>query len=317
LIFRQETNDNHGVKAFRMSRRKFILYSGGLLIISAAMWLAWPVDCGPLYQGRHMTDWVDAALHDDENACQTVLKIGPPAVPYLARQGFNGRSHSIPSLTTSRVQIFGDHHPRLRKWLKLDDWDFCVGRHASACCLLDQMGTNAQAAVPAVARCLISCPELHYIDEIMLIDTLGYISGTNQAGIPALGQVARWNDSASLVAAAVAYRIDGRTNLMVETCGCMAQKDPRRFAEELWDIDIGFPAPDKSEGHADKPYPSLRDDHRLNQYLVPLFEKFYYDPRLDEAGRKIMLLSLEIREQDAAATLARMHVSPAGKLKAQ
>jgi hypothetical protein len=256
-------------------------------MVCATRW--WPEDRGPVYEGRDTADWVEEALHDKSRsaAFEAVLKIGAPAVPFIMRQGLYGRSHHFHFLSTDRIMYFSENHPRLYRWLKLDELDFCVVRHEQASWLLWCMGTNAQAAIPDVINCLDNCPELHFINAQSLMDTLGEISGTNPAAIPYLTKYARTDYSLNLRAAAIAYQINGQTNLLVETCERLARKDPQTLLdgqELFW----------------------FRQDHELNRHIVPLLEKLYSNPQLDAIHREFIVFELQSRTNDARAALARL-----------
>ena len=139
------------------------------------------------------------------------MQIGAPAVPFIARRGLHDKCHTFHFLSSDHVLAFGMGHPRLNRWLRTDSWvDNCVGKHGQACWLLFCMGTNAPAAIPDVIDCLEHCPALHVMHHLDLLDTLGEISGTNPAAIPYLTKHAR---NGELRAAAVAYYINGQTNL--------------------------------------------------------------------------------------------------------
>ena len=137
------------------------------------------------------------------------------------------------------------------------------------------LGTNAHAAIPDVIDCLENCRGLHFVNAQDLLDTLGEISGTNPAAIPYLTKRARRDDAWSLRAAALAYYIDGRTNLLVETCQRLARKDPRALLggqELFW----------------------FREDHALNEHLVPLLERLYAAPGLASRDQESILFELEM-----------------------
>ena len=260
-----------------------------LLVLAIGLVLHRQAVRGPLYEGRHIADWVDEALRGEggKETCETVLKIGAPAVPFIARQGFYGRSHMFNFSSSDWVNYFGGRHPRLRRWLDLEDWDFCVSRHMKANNLLWLMSTNAQAAIPDVINCLERCPELHYVNSLDLLDTLGEICGTNPAAIPYLTRCARSDHWINFRAATIAYYIDGKTNLFVETCERIARKEPKHFASEpelFW----------------------FRDDHALNKHIVPLLEKNYFDAQLDASDRESVMFELTSRSNDATAAIARI-----------
>ena len=260
-----------------------------LLVLAIGLALHRQAVRGPLYEGRHIADWVDEALREDggKEADEMVLKIGAPAVLFIARQGLYGRAHTFKFLDSDRVMVFGAHHPRLRRWLDLDDWDFCVSRHIKANNLLWLMSTNAQAAIPDVVDCLERCPELHYVNSLDLLDTLGEISGTNTAAMPYLTRRARSDSWTNLRAATIAYYIDGKTNLFVETCERIARKEPKYFASErelFW----------------------FRGDDELNRHIVPLLENNYFNPQLDARDRESVMFELESRSTAATAAIARI-----------
>jgi len=265
-------------------RWRKIIFKITVFVLAVVVTVAalWRMDRGPKYDGRPVADWVNEALHENGRtpAFETVLKIGSPAVPFIAQQGLYGRSHRFSILTTDRLILFGQQHPRLNRWLKLEDWDVCIERHLQAAFLLQLIGTNAQAAIPDVVNCLEHCPELHYIHTMELLDTLGEISGTNRAAIPYLTRCARGDDSVNLHAAYVAYKIDGQTNLFIETCERLAKTDPKSLAESselFW----------------------LRSDRQLNQHLIPLLEKIYANPSLDAVTRESVMLALQSRTNAA------------------
>jgi hypothetical protein len=244
---------------------------------------------GPVYQGRTTADWVRKALADQSRseAFEAVLKIGAPAAPYLARQGLHDLCHRFPSLSSDRVMIFREAHPRLGRWLRLDRWENCAIRHDQARWILWCMGTNGQAVIPDVIDCLEHCPNQHFVNAMDLLDTLGEVSGTNPAAIPYLTKCARRNDSLCLRAAAMAYYINGLTNLLVETCQRLARKNPSDLLsgqELFW----------------------FRDDHGLNEHIVPLLEELYADPRATAGDRESAMFELTSRSNDATAAIARL-----------
>jgi hypothetical protein len=270
-------------------RRKTILVGFLLLVLVIIGLTRWRENRGPMFEGRHVADWVDEALQHDGRtpAFETVLKIGEPAVPFIARQGLYGRAHTFHFLSTDRLWIFANYHPRLHRLLKMDKWDFCISRHLQASWLLYLLGTNAQAAIPDVIACLDHCPELHYMHTMSLLDTLGEISGTNPAAIPFLTSCTNGDASSNLHVAYLVYGIDGRTNFFIEICRRMARTDPKDFVEAR-ELDW------------------LCDDHQLNQHLVPLLEGLYASPMLDDRARESVMFALESRSNDATAAIARI-----------
>jgi len=269
-----------------MRRRNKILIVAVLLLAAAFAW-HWQVARGPVYEDRHITDWVDEALSSNTatNAQAMILQIGEPAVPYIARQGLYGRSHVYTFLASDRLRTFSDKHHRISVWLSLRKWDHCVPRHQRAVWLLSSLGTKAQAAVPDLINCLEHCPEIQSADTIALQDTLAKIGGTNSAVIEYFTRSARANDD--LHAAVLTYQLDGRTNLLVETCEAIALKQPQVLA---------FP------GELSR----FRADHALNQYLVPLFEKIYFKPKLNFQNRAQVMSELEARGDDATNAIAHL-----------
>jgi len=271
-----------------MRRHKKLLISSALLaLFLAGIAWHWQAARGPVYEGRHIADWVDEALagNPGTNAPAMVLKIGAPAVPFIAREGLYGRSHVIHFLSTSRLNDFSRRHARTSGLLGLRKFEFCMPRHERAQLLLNRLGTNAQAAIPDLVNCLEQCPELNLFSTVELQDTLAAISGTNPAAIPYFTRCARNHDD--LHAAALAYRIDGRTNLFVEACERIALKNPGQLAtarELTW----------------------FRDDHRLNEHLVPLLEKMYPGLLLKFDERASVLLDLQARGADATNAIARI-----------
>ena len=269
-----------------MNLRRNIL----LLLVVAAFGcgLHWWPDLGPVYQGHRTADWVEQALKEPSRseAFEAVLKIGAPAVPFIAK-ALHDRSHRFHFLSADQVTYFSDVHPRIGRWVDLSRWvdvENCAGKHAQAAWLLWCMGTNAQAAIPDVIDCLKHCSSIHVITGLDLLETLGEVSGNNPAAIPYLTERARHDDSLSLRSAAMAYCINGQTNLLIETCERLARKEPGQLLdgpELFW----------------------FRHDRELNQHLVPLLEKLYLDPKLSPRDRRSVMGALEARTNDAAAVL--------------
>ena len=255
--------------------------------------LLWQSAEGPVYRGQRTAVWVKQALHDKSRstAFEAVLQIGTPAVPFIASQGLHNKYHRLYFLSDNYVAGSGlvQHHPWLWSWLRKVPWinyDACAARHYQARWLLSCVGTNAQAAIPDVTDCLERCPGLHFYQVMELLDTLGEISGTNHTAIRYLTKRARGKGSLCLRAAAVAYDIDAQTNLLVETCQRLALTDP----SELLSQELSW----------------SRDDHQLNEHLVPLLEKLYADPRLLSSDRAAAMFELESRSNDATAAIARL-----------
>lgn len=270
-----------------MRRHKKLLIGSALLVLIAGFAWHWQVARGPVYKGRHIADWVDEALsdHPGTNAPAMVIEMGTTAVPFIAREGLYGRSHVFHFLTTSRLSDFSRRHYRISASLGLSKLDFCVARHEQARVLLNQFGTNAQAAIPDLVNCLEHCPELHVFNTVLLQDTLATISGTNPAAIPYFTRCAL--DHNDLHAAALAYQIDGQTNLFIKTCEQIALKDPAQLAsarELYW----------------------FRDDHRLNEQLVPFLEKMYPSMLLRYSERASVLIELQARGDDATNAVNRI-----------
>jgi hypothetical protein len=270
-----------------MNRGARIVFTLLLIVTAIGCPLLWLAPRGPLYKGRRTADWVAQALHEEKRseAFEAVLQIGPPAVPYIARWGLHDKGHTFHFMSSDYLLPFSMGHPRLARWLRIWNWMYnCVGKHGQACWLLSCLGTNAQAAIPDVIDCLEHCPTLHVMHRLQLLDTLGEISGTNPAAIPYLTKRARMGD---LRAATMAYYIDGRTNLLVETCQWLARKNPSWLLsgqELFW----------------------FREDHALNEHLVPLLEKLYASRSLASRDQESIMFELESRSNDATAAIARL-----------
>jgi hypothetical protein len=275
-----------------MDRGVKTVFTLPLIVIAIGCALLWLAPRGPLYEGRRTADWVEQALREESRAeaFEAVLHIGAPAVPFIARQGLHNKYHKLYFLSDDYVAALCRNHPVLYRWLRIVPWinyDGCTARHDRARWLLSCMGTNAQAAIPDVIDCLEHCRGLHFINAQDLLDTLGEISGTNPVAIPYLTKLARRDGSLCLRAAVLAYGINGRTNLLVETCQRLAWKDPRALVgtqELFW----------------------FRENHELNEHLVPLLEELYADPRLASADQESVMLELESRSNDATAAIARL-----------
>jgi hypothetical protein len=269
-----------------MTRRRYILVL--LIVVVVGCTLLWRPDRGPLYHGRRTADWVEEALNDNgrTEAFEAVLKIGPPAVPFVVR-GLHDPSHKSHFLSPTQADNFTYHYPRIAKWTGIDGWRDvvqCAGKHYQAAWLLWCMGTNAQAAIPDVIDCLETCPNLHYGAESELYDTLLGISGTNPAAIPFLTKCARSPYSMPLRSAVLVYYVDGQKSLLVETC----ERLSRENTSELLDGPELF---------------WFRNDPALNQHLVPLLEKLYLDPTLASRERASAFNELASRTNDPAVVL--------------
>ncbi len=263
-----------------MNRRRSILLL--LVVVATGCALHWWPDRGPMYHGRRTADWVAQAFKDRSRSesFEAVLKIGAPAVPFVARR-LHDQSYTFHFLSADNLFYFCDHHPILGRWVSVEN---CADKHAQAAWLLWCMGTNAQAAIPDVTDCLESCRSMHVMGALDLLDTLAEISGTNPAAIPSLTRLAGEDDSLSMRAAATAYYINGQTNLFVKTCERLSRKEPEWLLdgpELFW----------------------FRNEPELNRHLVPLLEKLYLDPRLASRQREEAFDALASRTNDPAATL--------------
>jgi hypothetical protein len=266
-----------------MNRKRNILRLAVAAVVAGCALHWWP-DNDPVYEGRRTSVWVAQAFEDPlrRDAMEAVKEIGAPAVPFIAKR-LHDRSHTLTFLSAEKVWAFRYRHPRLDGWMA-EHVDNCAGKHDRAGWLLRLIGTNAQAAIPDVIDCLENCPSLHSYPATQLLDTLGDISGTNLAAIPYLTRRAGGNDSLSLRAAAVAYNIDGKTNLIIKTCERLSREDPGCL---LGSEELGW----------------YRDDRELNRHLVPLLERLYLDRNLDSRERESAICALQSRTNDAAAML--------------
>jgi len=243
-------------------------------------------DRGPLYQGRPTADWVTLALKGDSNAVAAVEAIGAAAVPFLARMGLHDRCHTHPSLSYSSIDSFCDNHPwigGLAVRIGVIQLENCVSKHEMAGWLLSLMRTNAAAAIPDVIDCLEHCPSAHYVNALDFLELLPDISGTNTAAIPYLTYRARLDDSLSLRAAAMAFYIDGETNLFVETCQSLAKR-----------------APDELVGSQELFW--FRDVDELNVHLVPLLKELGAYSWLDASAEECVPEEVTVRTNKATAT---------------
>jgi hypothetical protein len=248
---------------------------------------------GPVYQGRRTAVWVRLALLADSRsgAYETVLNIGPAAVPYVARQGLHDKSHTFHFLSGEDLLAFRTGHPRLCRWPLVDRLlrrDYCVARHEMSIRLLWRMGTNAQAAVPDVIDCLEHCPSLrfHHAEARGLLETLSRIAGTSPIAVAYLTKLARGD--LNLRAAVYAYYLTGQTNLLVETCQRLAQANPSGWLSGqtlFW----------------------FTEDPIMNQQVVAMLKGLSANPRLCDRDRKSALLKLEsLRNATTNAALARL-----------
>jgi len=273
-----------------MRRSKKILVCSLLLALVAALAWYWQAASGPLYHGRHVSDWVDEALQANPgtNATGQVLQLGAAAVPYITSQGLYGRSHVLPSLSTARLRDFSGRHHRTSVWLHLYKLDSCAIRHERAGRLLLTLGPAARAAIPDLINCLEQCPELNDTLTLQLQDTLAAINGTNLTALPYFIRCAR--KKTDLHAATLAYDLDGQTNLLVETCQQLALIYPQGLAT----------SPDLAQ---------FADNHPLNGYFVPLLEKIYLTSKFNPDLHRAALKALKARGADADAALARIHAA--------
>lgn len=282
----------HAIKRpHNMKRRGKWVVAGLVVLIALGCMILGRRDHWPYWRDGGLGRLVEQALQSESRsaAFDAVLEVGAPAVPLIARKGLHDTCHHFRFLSCDRLLAFAWGHPRLNRWLKIDDRaSNCAGRHFQAAWLLSCLGTNAQAVVPDLIDCLEHCPQLHYLHTTRLLDTLGKVSGTNRTAVPFLTKLAR--DHLNLRAAVVAYYIDGQTNLLVETCQRLAQRDPLDLVagqELFW----------------------FKDDHALNEHLVPLLEGLYTDPRSGERERRSIIGELEARGRDGAAALNRLRSS--------
>ncbi|HSY17343.1 MAG TPA: hypothetical protein VK815_03375 [Candidatus Acidoferrales bacterium] len=271
-----------------MRRPKKILLCSLLLVLAAGIIWHWEAASGPIYHGRRVSEWVDEALrlNPGTNAPAQILQIGAPAVPYIARQGLYGRSHTFPVLSTARLRDFSGRHHRTAVRLHLYQLDVCTTRHERACQLLLSLGPSARAAIPDLINCLERCPDLNDNLTFQLQDALAILNGTNRTALPYFIRCARKTDD--LHAATLAYYIDGQTNLFVETCQQLAVKNPQALATS-------------------RDLARFADNHLLNIHVIPLLEKIYLTTKFKPDLHRAALAALESRGTDAAPTLARIH----------
>jgi hypothetical protein len=93
-------------------RTKIVLL---LLVLAGVAYLVhWEFSRGPIYEGRHVAEWVADALSQDSGmtARDMVVKIGKPAVPFVAR-AMHDRCHRLGFLSSGRVGLFSANHPHL------------------------------------------------------------------------------------------------------------------------------------------------------------------------------------------------------------
>ena len=275
-----------------MRRSKKILLCSLLLALIAALAWHWQAVSGPVYHGRHVSEWVDEALQANPgtNAPAQLLQLGAPAVPYIARQGLYGRSHVLPALSTARLRDFNARHHRTAVRLHLYQLDVCTIRHERACQLLLAFGPAARAAIPDLINCLEHCPDLDDNGTLQMQNTLAVINGTNLTALPYFVRCARKTDD--LHAAALACDLDGQTNLFVEICQRLALKDPSALV-------------------ASRDLARFVDNHPLNEHIVPLLEKIYLTTKFKPGLHQSVLAALEARGADADAALARIHAAEA------
>jgi hypothetical protein len=249
----------------------------------------------PLYDGHTAGYWVDQALKTDKwvnpKPYDMVRKIGAPALPYIQQWGLDDICHEVSDLDYWGKQLFMEEHPLLGKLivhLGLMDPDYsCIEAHYRAMVMLRDLGTNAQAAILDVADCIETCPALHTMNRQAMLELLPKISGTNQAAMPYLTEKAERMDDFSVNAAMVAYEIAGDTNLLFRTCEVMLKKKPSRV---LWmDEAIWF-----------------SEHPELNFGLVPLLEKAYPAPELNEEDRGWLLGMLKDCGTEGTNAIARL-----------
>lgn len=269
--------------------RRWIVFAVALMAATLVSLLHdWEVR-GPLYQGRDIADWVADALMENglsKPASDVVLEIGTPAVPFIAKHGLHAPSHKNPWLAYDSVDAYCNKHPVLGGLalklhvLKLHN---CVSEHTQAWWLLSRIGTNAVVAVPDVIDCIEHCPNAHFITAQDLLDTLGTIGVNDPGALTYLTQLARQTNSLSLRAATYVYWRTGDTNLMMQT---ISDLGPRA----LGGMELSW----------------LREDHALNQHIIPVLERMYHDPKLDALAQSSILSELESRGNDATAAIARL-----------
>lgn len=104
-------------------------------------------------------------------------------------------------------------------------------------------------------------------------------------GAPAVPLIAR--DDLDLRAAAVAYSIAGQTNLRVETCVRLAERNPDDL---VWSQELSW----------------FRDVPEWNQHFIPGLERLHADSAVTAERREAIIGRLESRGSDAGATLNRL-----------
>ena len=259
---------------------RIVVFGFVLLAALAALQLTSRTDRNSArFKGVAVSTWVRRALVEEPQFTNAgvVLRIGSPAVPYLI-EGLKDKSHNPLML---RLEWIRWHLPASWQWEKSEP---CAARHRNAMALLSQMGEKGQPAVPAIIRCLETCPDQHYVDGLECFEALAEIGRAATNAVPFLTKVARCNNSFHIRAAATEYFITDRTNLIVETVLRLAKNNPQEIVsthELFW----------------------FRDDARLNQVFVPLFVQLLFDDRLSDVDRQGAVFELRSRGVESFAAI--------------
>jgi len=237
-----------------------------------------------LYEGHSIGEWVELALADhfadpDPDAVKMVLRIGPPAVPYLV--------DFLHRLRENRI------HERLVHWqIKfLPEWCRWYELHpdvsgdvVAATRLLTALGEAARPAVSAIVR---SADNVHYWAYIEILDDLAELGPVASAAVPWLQQGAKNGDvSAAWSLSTIVPGDDTFTRLVISTI--QVQRRPSDASRELFWV---------------------REDTELNLKLVPLLAEVLGDASVAEAERTSAVSQLGYRGSDARSALPLMRLT--------
>jgi hypothetical protein len=255
-----------------------ILFVAALVFVARSR----PRESEVIYKGRSVREWFDLASPgepvDAKNAHQTVIEMGPLAIPHLIKMLDDSNHRPL----NKAIEWLRWHLPERVRWNERDN---CTDQHGDAIWWLSQMGEAARPAVPAIIRCFKECPCQHYVQGRDMIECLGELGPVAREALPFLADVAaNTNSGYRLTAAAATYYISRERNILIKTFCREARQDPENYLysrEPFW----------------------FRSDPEVNREIVPVLAKLLFDPRLDDSDRDAVVCELQARGTYALAAL--------------
>jgi HEAT repeat protein len=235
-------------------KKRFLILSLVFLAgIGTAFWLTGSFRREPLHKGKPVSYWVDEACRPNEfEAQREVLRIGPPAIPYLIDKLRGG---------TWQDRFYRRVHAKLPGPLMRLLPFTPPGPFDPACAAecLGQFGPEARLAVPALAR-LVTVTNRNDLAADRAIGALGAIGPNAANALPQLRRALEIQTSLRLAEAAWAiWRIGRETNLVFQ-------------------VSTNLIASAADEGGAMNAALVLRELGPAAAPAVPLLLRVFYDP---------------------------------------